>query len=73
MEKSVTVFVFIHTHNRLGIGIAFKTTRVKDTHPTLAAVLFQVKVNNSIFFLALQTYKKKFAEFPFLQDLSFLA
>ena len=75
--KSATVFVFILfspssfvcvRRNQLS-KLAFKTTRVKDTQLTLATIPFQVGVNNSLLFLTLQTYEKKFAEFPFLQDL----
>ena len=36
---------------------------VEDTHLTLRG---KVKANNSLIFLSLQTYEKKFAEFPFL-------
>ena len=48
------------------VNLAFTTTIIEDTHLTLAAILFQVEANNSFIFLLLQTYEKKFAEFPFL-------
>ena len=70
-EKNATVFVFVRPppafavclrHNLSG-WLAFKTTKVKDTKLTLEVIrrkqLFK-------FFLALQTYNEKVAEFPFL-------
>ena len=48
------------------VNLAFKMTIIKDTHLTLAAIPFKVEVNNSLIFLPLQTYEKKFAELPFL-------
>ena len=47
-------------------NLAFKTTIIEDTHLTLIGFLFKVEANNSLIFLSLQTYEKKFAEFPFL-------
>ena len=47
-------------------NLAFKTTIIEDTHLTLAGILFKVEANNYLFFLPLQTYEKKLAEFPFL-------
>ena len=47
-------------------NLAFKTTIIEDTHLTLAGIPFKVEANNSLIFLLLQTYEKKFAEFPFL-------
>ena len=46
--------------------LAFKTTIIEDTHLTLIGILSKVEANNSLVFLPLQTYEKKFAEFPFL-------
>ena len=47
-------------------SLAFLTTIIEDTHLTLICIPFKVEVNNSLLFLPLQTYEKKFAEFPFL-------
>ena len=41
-------------------------TIIEDTLLTLAGILFKVEANNSLIFLPLQTYEKKFAEFLFL-------
>ena len=46
--------------------LAFKMTIIKDTHVTLMGIPFKVEANHSLIFLPLQTYEKKFAEFPFL-------
>ena len=46
--------------------IVFRVTGIEDTHLTLAAIPFQVGVNNFLISLPLQTYEEKFAEFPFL-------
>ena len=48
-------------------NLAFRTTGVEDAQLTLAVIPFQVGANNSLIFLPLQTYEKKFAEFPFLK------
>ena len=48
------------------VNLAFRTTIIEDTHLTLAFISFKVEANNSLIFLPLQTYEKKFAEFPFL-------
>ena len=40
-----------------------RATNVQDTLLTLAVMPFQVGVNNSVFFLGLQTYEKKIAGF----------
>ena len=48
------------------VNLAFKTTIIEGTHLTLTAILFTVEANNSLIFLPLQTYEKKFAEFLFL-------
>ena len=47
-------------------NLAFKTTVIEDTHVTLMGIPFKVEANNSLIFLPLQTYEKKFAEFSFL-------
>ena len=47
------------------VNLAFKTI-IEDTHLTLAGIHFKVEANNSLIFLLLQTYEKKFDEFPFL-------
>ena len=47
-------------------NLAFKTTLIEDTHLTLIGILSKVEANNSLLFLLLQAYEKKFAEFPFL-------
>ena len=47
-------------------NLALKTTIIEDTHLTLAGIPFKVEANNSLIFLPLQTYEKKFVEFPFL-------
>ena len=46
--------------------LAFKTIIIEDTHLKLVVILSKVEANNSLIFLPLQTYEKKFAEFPFL-------
>ena len=41
-------------------------TGIEATRPTLASIQFQAEVNNSLnFFFSLQTYEKRFPEFPF--------
>ena len=45
--------------------VAFRMTGVEDRHLALAIIPFQVKVNNSLFFLRLQTYVKKLVSFRF--------
>ena len=47
-------------------NLAFKTTIIEDTYLTLVGIPFKVEANNSLIFLLLQTYEKKFAECPFL-------
>ena len=47
-------------------NLAFKTTIIENTHLALIGFLSKVEANNSLFFLPLQTYEKKFAEIPFL-------
>ena len=54
-------------------NLAFKTTIIEDTHLTLAGILSKEEANNSLIFLPLQTYEKKFAEFPFLLVYNFLS
>ena len=46
--------------------LAFKTTIKNDAHLTLIGIPSKVEANNSLIFLPLQTYEKRFAEFPFL-------
>ena len=48
------------------------TTGVEDTSRTLTVILFIVALNNSLSFLLLLTYEKRFAEFPLLHIYSFL-
>ena len=48
------------------VNSAFRMTIIKDTHLTLAVIPFKVEANNYLICLPLQTYEKKFAEFPFL-------
>ena len=63
-SAAVSVFVcsssafFVCVRHNLLDYLAFRTTKVKDAKLTLA-VVFE-------FFIALQTYEKKVAEFPFL-------
>ena len=52
-------------HNRSGY-LTFRTTNIKDTKLTLVVIPFKVEANNSLNFLALQTYEEKVAEFPSL-------
>ena len=59
-----TVFVCVRFDQSGFLG--FRATKVKDTKLTLAVIPFQVGKNNSLNFLALQTYKNKVAEYPFL-------
>ena len=47
-------------------NLVFKTTIIEDTHLTLAGIPFKAEANNSLIFLLLQTYEKKFAKLPFL-------
>ena len=51
------------------VNLAFRTTIIEDTHLTPAVIPFKIEANNSLSFLPLQTYEKKFAEFPFLFSL----
>ena len=51
------------------VNLVFRTTIIEDTHITLAAIPFKVEANSSLIFLPLQTYEKKFVEFPFLCSL----
>ena len=46
--------------------LSFRTGGVEDAHLTLAAIPFQVGVNNALIFLPLQRNEKKSVEFPFL-------
>ena len=58
-------FLFVCAANNRAT-LAFKTTIIEDTHLTPIGIPFKVEANNSLIFLPLQTYEKKFAEFPFL-------
>ena len=58
-------FLFVWAANNQA-NSAFKTTIIEDTHLTLIDIPFKVEANNSLIFLPLQTYEKKFAEFSFL-------
>ena len=49
--------------------LAFRRISAEDTHLTLPVILFKVEKNNSLIFMLLQTYEKKFAEFPLLYSL----
>ena len=51
------------------VNLAFRTTIIEDTHLTLAVNSLKVEANNSLIFLLLQTYEKKFAKFLFLYSL----
>ena len=63
-----TVFLFkCAAINR--VNLAFRMTIIEDTHLTLAVIPFKVEANNSLMFLPLQTYEKKFAGFLFLYSL----
>ena len=72
--KSAAVPVFVRFLSAFSVCMrrkqsghqALRTTKVKDTHLTLAVIPFKVDANNSLIFLPSQTYKTKFAEFPFL-------
>ena len=48
------------------VNLAFRATIIENTHLTLAIISFKVEANNSLIFLPLQTYDKKFADVPFL-------
>ena len=61
---------FLQAINR--VNLAFRTTIIEDTHLTLTVIPFKVEANNSLTFLPLQTYEKKFAEFLFLLVYNFL-
>ena len=47
-------------------NLAFRTTGVEDPNLTLAAISFYIGTNHSLYFLLLQLYKKKIADFSFL-------
>ena len=47
-------------------NLTFITTIIEDTHLTLIGIPFEVEANNSLLFLPLQAYEKKFAEFPLM-------
>ena len=69
--KSATVPMFVRFPSAFLFTCAtgyptFRTTTVNDTKLTLRVIPFQVGWNNSLIFLALQTYDKKVYEFPFL-------
>ena len=51
------------TTNRVNLAVKIKMTIIEDTHLTLAVILFKNEANNSLIFLPLQTYNKKFAKF----------
>ena len=53
---------FVCVRRNQSFNLVFRMTEVEDTHLTLAVILFQVRVNNSLDFLPLQTYEKKFAK-----------
>ena len=57
---------FVCVRNNYSGNLAFRTKGIEDTNLTLAAILFQAEVNNPLIFVLLQTYEKKFAQFPFL-------
>ena len=72
-EKDVTAFGFLQFSSSFvcvrrsnSAYLAFRTIGIEDTHQTLAAIPFQVGVNNSLNLSSLQAYKKKFEKFPFL-------
>ena len=48
------------------VNLEFRANIIEDTHITLIGIPFKKEANNSLLFLSLQTYEKKFAEFPFL-------
>ena len=48
------------------VNLAFRTTIIEDTHLTLAVLPSKVEANNSLIFMLLKTYEKKFSEFSFL-------
>ena len=58
--------VFVSARYNQSGYLAFRMARVKDTKLTPAAIPFYVGLNNFLFFLVLQTYKKQFAEFIIL-------
>ena len=64
--SSVLAVILFACAARYRVNLAFGTTIQKDTHLTLIGILFKVEADNSLIFLPLQTYEKKFAEFPFL-------
>ena len=59
-------FSFVCVRRNHSRNLAFKSTGAEDTYLTLAVISFQVGVNNSLNFLFLQTFEKRFAEFPSL-------
>ena len=66
----VSLRLFVRVINRG--DLAFRTTIIEDTHLTLAAIPFKVEAKNTLIFLPLQIYEKKFDEFPFLYTLQLL-
>ena len=57
------IFFFVRLRRNQSRNLVFTTTVVEDTHLTLAGIPFKVEATNSLIFLLLQTYEKKFAEF----------
>ena len=53
---------FVCVRRNYSGNLAFRTTGVEGTHLTLTAILFHVKVKNSLFLFSLQAYEKKFKE-----------
>ena len=64
LRLSLSFLVACAAINR--VYLAIRTTIIGDTYLTLAAIPFKVDANNSLIFSPIQTYEKKFAEFPFL-------
>ena len=68
--KSITDFgfrrflasAFICVRHNSSVDLEFRMTGVEDRHLKLAAISFQVEVNNSFIFLPLNSYKKKISK-----------
>ena len=77
LAKNVTFFRYfrfpsfsiVHVRRNQQGNLVFITTKVEDTHLTLAVIPVKVEANNSLIFLRLREYGKKFAEYSFLFSL----
>ena len=64
----LTVFLFACAATNRG-NLAFRTTIIEDIHLTIAAILFKVELNNSLFFCYYKHTRKKLSSFRCLQSM----